>query len=250
MFMLSFFDLPKGVRKRLNFFQSRFFWQCEENKKKYRLTKWNLICRPKDQGGLGIEVLEIKNSCLLSKWLFKLLSEEGLWQKLLKNKYLSQKILAKVESKPTDSPFWKGLMKVKGNFFSRGKFQIGSGEGVRFLEDKWLGDQTLASQYPQLYNFVNRKHDTVAKVMSSTPLNIGFRRRLIADNWDQWVHLCQRLMEINLNDDQDRFVWDLTSSGKFSVKSSLRSTASPAPAALPRAAPAPLHGAPMCGFGN
>jgi hypothetical protein len=67
MFMLSFFELPKGVRKRLDFFRSRFFWQCEENKKKYRLTKWNLICRPKDQGGLGIEVLEIKNSCLLSK---------------------------------------------------------------------------------------------------------------------------------------------------------------------------------------
>jgi hypothetical protein len=26
-------------------------------------------------------------------------------------------------------------------------------------------------------------------------------------------------MEINLNDNQDKFVWDLTSSGKFTVKS-------------------------------
>jgi hypothetical protein len=42
-------------------------------------TKWNLSCRRKDQVGLGIEVLEIKNSYLLSKWLYKLLSEEGLW---------------------------------------------------------------------------------------------------------------------------------------------------------------------------
>jgi hypothetical protein len=40
---------------------------------------WNVICRPKDQDGLGVEVLEIKKSCLLSKWLYKLLSEEGLW---------------------------------------------------------------------------------------------------------------------------------------------------------------------------
>jgi hypothetical protein len=39
-----------------------------------------MICRPKDQGGLGVVMLEIKNTCLLSKWLFKLLSEEeGLW---------------------------------------------------------------------------------------------------------------------------------------------------------------------------
>jgi hypothetical protein len=33
MFMLSLFNLPKGVRERLDFFPSRFFWQCEENKK-------------------------------------------------------------------------------------------------------------------------------------------------------------------------------------------------------------------------
>jgi hypothetical protein len=46
------------------------------------LTKWNLICRPKDQGDLEIEVLETKNYWLLRKWLFKLLSEEGLWQQL------------------------------------------------------------------------------------------------------------------------------------------------------------------------
>jgi hypothetical protein len=34
--------------------------------------------RPKDQGGLEIEVLEMKNKCLLSKWLLKLLTEEGI----------------------------------------------------------------------------------------------------------------------------------------------------------------------------
>ena len=77
MFMLSFMEIPKGVRKRLDFFRSRFFWQSNDTKKKYRLTKWNIVCRPKDQGGLGTEVLELKNQCLLSKWLFKLLAEQG-----------------------------------------------------------------------------------------------------------------------------------------------------------------------------
>ena len=67
-----------------------------------------MMCRPKDQGGLGIEVLEIKNKCLLSKWLFKILNEEGVWQELIQNKYLKNKTLAQVEAKPTDSPFWKG----------------------------------------------------------------------------------------------------------------------------------------------
>jgi hypothetical protein len=51
MFLLSFFEIPKGVRKRLDFYRSRFFWQSDGQKKKYRLTKWNIVCRPKDQGG-------------------------------------------------------------------------------------------------------------------------------------------------------------------------------------------------------
>ena len=124
MFMLSFFELPKGVRKRLDFYRSRLFWQSDENKRKYMLTKWNIICRPKDQGGLGVEVLELKNKCVLSKWLFKLLNEEGVWQELLQNKCLHCKTLALVEAQPTDSPFWKGLMRVKEDLFIRGSFKI------------------------------------------------------------------------------------------------------------------------------
>ena len=106
MFMLSFLEVPKGVRERLDMFRSRFFWQSDGHKRKYRLTKWEIICRPKDQGGLGVEVLELKNKCLLSKWLFKLLNEEGVWQELIHNKYLNSKTLSQVTAKPTDSPFW------------------------------------------------------------------------------------------------------------------------------------------------
>jgi hypothetical protein len=51
MFMLSFLEIPVGVRKRLDYYRSNFVWQSDENKKKYTLSKWNIICRPKDQGG-------------------------------------------------------------------------------------------------------------------------------------------------------------------------------------------------------
>jgi len=77
MFMFSFFEAPKGVIKRLDYYRSRFFWQSDEHKKQYRLTKWTSLCRPKCFGGLGILDLEIQNKCLLSKWLFMLLNEDG-----------------------------------------------------------------------------------------------------------------------------------------------------------------------------
>jgi hypothetical protein len=32
IFMLSFMEIPKGVRKRLDYFRSNFLWQSDENK--------------------------------------------------------------------------------------------------------------------------------------------------------------------------------------------------------------------------
>jgi hypothetical protein len=66
MFMLSFFEIPKGVLEKIDYFRLRFIWQNDSQKRKYILTKWSMVYQPKDQGGLGIQNLEIQNQCLLS----------------------------------------------------------------------------------------------------------------------------------------------------------------------------------------
>jgi len=105
MYMMSFFAIPKGVLKKLDYFRSRFYWQGDESRKKYRLARWSILCQPKEQGGLGIHDLNVKNIALLSKWLFKLLSSDGTWQQLLRNKYLASKPLVQAEWKLGDSHF-------------------------------------------------------------------------------------------------------------------------------------------------
>jgi hypothetical protein len=168
---------------------------------------------------LGVEVLELKNKCLLSKWLFKLLTEKGMWQELLHKKYIKDKMLSQVQEKPTDSPFWKGLIRVKNDFFSRGSFKVENGTSVHFWEDIWLGNMPLADQYPSLYNIVQRKNVLVADVLSHNPLNIEFWRVLNGNKWNDWLNLCHRLMTVNLSNQQDKFAWKLTKSGVFTVKS-------------------------------
>jgi hypothetical protein len=74
MFMFSFPKIPEAVKKRILVYRSIFSWQSDEHKKRYSLTKWNISCRPKDQWGLGVKVLGLKNKSLLSKWLFKLMN--------------------------------------------------------------------------------------------------------------------------------------------------------------------------------
>jgi hypothetical protein len=141
------------------------------------------MCQPKEQGGLGIQNLDIQNKCLLSKWLFKLCNEEGIWQELLRNKYLKDKTLRQVNKKPGDSYFWTSLMGVKDKFLSLGRFSLKDGSQIRFWEDIWLGNRTLKSQFSSLFNIVCRRHATVAEVFSTTPLNISFRRALMWINY-------------------------------------------------------------------
>jgi hypothetical protein len=105
MFMLSFFEVSKGVREKIEYYRSRFYWQNDNQKKKYKLTKWSILCQPKDQGGLGIQNIELQNQCLLSKWLFKLINEDGLWQTILRKKYLSNETIGKAQKKPGVSHF-------------------------------------------------------------------------------------------------------------------------------------------------
>ena len=83
-----------------------------------------------------------------------------------------------------------------------------------------VGNLTLKEQYPSLFNLAQQKNVTVHDVFNGAPpLNISFRRALIGDRWDEWSHLCFRLMDINLVQQPDCFVWKLTETGIFTVKS-------------------------------
>jgi hypothetical protein len=66
---MSFFEIPRGVLKKLEFYRSRFFWQNDDHKKNiYILIKWPILCQPKEQSGMGVLNLDLQNKFLLSKW--------------------------------------------------------------------------------------------------------------------------------------------------------------------------------------
>ncbi|WVZ94165.1 hypothetical protein U9M48_040091, partial [Paspalum notatum var. saurae] len=219
MFMMSFFEVPKGTLKKLDLYRSTFFWQVDNHKKKYRLSKWDILCLPKDQRGLGILNLEIQNKCLLSKWLFKLLNEDGMWQQLLRKKYIKDKTIGDVQWKPGDSQFWSGLMKVKNCFLSIATFNVHSGTQCRFWEDRWLGKFALKDQLPSLYNIARKKHNSVANVVCATPLNISFRRALVGDNLLNWNDLVAKVTFVQLDIYNDSIHWTLSKHGFFFVQS-------------------------------
>jgi hypothetical protein len=56
-------------------------------------------------------------------------------------------------------------MKVKEEFLTLGSFVIGNGLNTKLWEDIWLGERSLAEEYPSLYNIVNHKNVMVENVL-------------------------------------------------------------------------------------
>jgi hypothetical protein len=48
---------------------------------------------------------------------------------------------------------------------------------------------------------------SVAQVLSTTPLNVSFRRALVGDSWDKRLELIGNVLMVNLNGRKDSFIW-------------------------------------------
>jgi hypothetical protein len=134
-----------------------------------------MLCRPKDQGVLGVIDLEVQNKCFLSKWIVNLLNNEGTWQSLLRNKYLSSSLKEEVQAKPNDSHFLRGLMKIKEEILACGDpLRLKVEKKTRFWEDTgWTKIHSKITIHQ--FTTYRQPHVSVVNVLSSEPLNILFR---------------------------------------------------------------------------
>jgi hypothetical protein len=89
---MGFYLLKDGLHKKMDGIRAKFLWQGAEDKFRYHMAKFDMVCRPKDEGGLGIINTKIMNDCLLVKWIWKIYQQpDELWFKILKAKYLGEK---------------------------------------------------------------------------------------------------------------------------------------------------------------
>jgi len=68
LYYFSFNKIPKKVLKVLVRLQREILWCGNSEQNKISWVKWDAICIPKAEGGLGVKNLEMFNLALLSKW--------------------------------------------------------------------------------------------------------------------------------------------------------------------------------------
>ena len=178
------------------------------------LAAWELVCRPKRCGGLGVIDLKTQNAALLLKYLFKFYNHEDVpWVELVWDAYYRNKIPHASEA--VGSFWWRDVMQLSGIFRGITKVTPGDGSSALFWKDVWFDntqDSLVMDIYPRAFSFCLNEDDSIAKVLNATdpatifslPLSTQAREeikeiqeglpqnRLAVDNSDVWECLLGR----------------------------------------------------------
>jgi hypothetical protein len=218
---MGFYLLPKGTHKKMDGVRSKFFWQGANEDFKYHMVRWEVVCRPKKFGGLGLINTFIFNKCLMTKWIWKIYSQrESLWVRILKAKYMRHGDFFRSSGR-NGSQFWKSLHCVKHLFKWGTIHKVGNGKLTQFRNDVWLTSTPLRIEFHKLFAICADGGISVASCAGQN-WEISFRRMLGKVEMEEWGRLQNLLNEVSLSREEDQINWGLSANKVFSTKSLYR----------------------------
>ena len=214
-FPMSCYLLPKGLCKKISSATSNFWWGSGPNSKGMHWISWDKLCLSKKEGGIGFRSLEEFNIALLAKQLWRLEhNPNSLLTRVLKGRYFRNSHPFKAPKASRPSYGWRSMMAAKDLVTKGLRRTIGTGEDTLVWQDLWLPDETarpptITHDYdPNLR--VSDLIDPVEKEWDNSKL-----RSLLHPNDIPLV----RSLNLKRNPGRDGYCWNLTTSGKYSVKS-------------------------------
>jgi hypothetical protein len=134
-FMLSL-NLPVGILDVIDRATRHCLWRKKDKNKVQALPAWDMICKTKNKGGLGILNLSIQNTTLLLKHLHKFYNHDSTpWVQLIWDSYYYDVVPHVVTF--SRSFWWKNIMKLSDQYRVLTKCEVGNESSVLFWSDLW-----------------------------------------------------------------------------------------------------------------
>ncbi|GKD99349.1 RNA-directed DNA polymerase, eukaryota, reverse transcriptase zinc-binding domain protein, partial [Tanacetum coccineum] len=146
LYWASVFILPKSVIRDIDKLLKGFLWCQGELSKGKSKVAWKQICRPKNEGGLGIKSLEMWNDVLMSKHLWNVATLKGfLWVKWINVYKLKGESIWRIDCDKSASHGWKQILSLRGKMRAHIFIKAGDGSNIFFWLDKWWGPEPLTN---------------------------------------------------------------------------------------------------------
>ncbi|GJW53963.1 RNA-directed DNA polymerase, eukaryota, reverse transcriptase zinc-binding domain protein [Tanacetum coccineum] len=117
---------------------SNFLWSNKNGTRSLVSVKWDNVCRPKSQGGLGLKSMHEWNVSLMAKHLWNIIiDKDTIWVKWVKIHKLKGKNLWDIELNKGMSWSWKHLMSLRDKIREFVNVKIGNGKTCSVWFDKW-----------------------------------------------------------------------------------------------------------------
>jgi hypothetical protein len=234
LYFFSFYKAPTCVIKQLVKLQRNFLWGGGIDDRRVCWVKWDQICLPKEQGGLGVKDLTLFNKALLGKWKWRMLTEgDAVWAELLRSRYghLPTNLVAgnTLSYDVKSSLWWRDIIGLdfgdnENWFMSNTGCSVGDGKAIGFWKMKWFGNQPFCELFPELF-----AKETFKEVLISDRMQGNGADRVWSWNWLQQLSftktqqnesLQELLFDFSLNIScHDRWKWKSGLLNVFLVRS-------------------------------
>ena len=110
--MVCSIHIPIGIIKQLERIIRQCLWRGNSDTPKQSQAAWEMSCKPKNKGGLGITHFHHQNDALLMKFSHKFYSKDDTpWVNLVWNAYFEGQIPHAVA--PCGLFWWRDIMKLQ-----------------------------------------------------------------------------------------------------------------------------------------
>ncbi|CAN1162575.1 Putative ribonuclease H protein At1g65750 [Linum perenne] len=211
--------LPINTCKEIDKKIRAFVWGASANQRKIHLLDWETICRPKEEGGLGLREARTLNLAYLSKLAFTSLQKpELLWVQVLQGKYFKRVNGHLVSAhRASQSSLWKGICGVWPNMIAGTRMAIRDGRSTPFWSSRWVDSGIVLADFADTSDPEFNPLEVVADFVDDEGLwDISKLNRLLPNE------AVQQVLGMSVPKDSnevDLWVWNGEKDGHFLVRS-------------------------------
>lgn len=202
IFHMSVLHLPKWARKKIDKMRRAFIWKGDDGEHAcggHSLVNWDMVCRPKEFGGLGVLDLNKFGRALLLRW-------------------------PSINWTAPDRP-WAGSKlpcneKDLALFRAATTITLGNGIKASFWFDRWLDGRAPKDIAPSIFLLARRKRGTVMNEIRDNCWIRSLRAITTTLQIREYITLWSLLQDIHLTSAvDDAIVWNASASGSYSASS-------------------------------